>query len=205
MLSDYFDLIGGTSTGSIIATALAMGMTVDDIKGLYEGLAEEVFERSWRRNGIITAPYDDEVLASVLKRVFGAETTLGSERILTGLMIMTKRLDSSSPWPLTNVDGHTYSKEDRALFVHTIIRASTAAPYFFGPEVLDVGDSTKASFVDGGVSTANNPSLQLLQIALINGYGLRWRKGEDNLLMISVGTGRVDPRKAPTRRTGRWW
>ncbi len=34
-LCDYFDLIGGTSTGAIIAASLAIGKTVDEIKTLY--------------------------------------------------------------------------------------------------------------------------------------------------------------------------
>ena len=34
-LSDYFDLIGGTSTGAIVAAALAIGMSVADVKKSY--------------------------------------------------------------------------------------------------------------------------------------------------------------------------
>jgi uncharacterized protein len=59
LLSDYFDLIGGTSTGSIIAAGLACGMSVKDIKSLYYGLGVKVFvpadlglvARSFRRRG----------------------------------------------------------------------------------------------------------------------------------------------------------
>src|SRR6185312_8509707 len=43
LLSDYFDLIGGTSTGSIIAAGLACGMSVKAIKALYYGLGTKVF------------------------------------------------------------------------------------------------------------------------------------------------------------------
>jgi patatin-like phospholipase/acyl hydrolase len=41
LLCDYFDLIGGTSTGSIIAAGLACGMSVDRLKRLYRGLGNE--------------------------------------------------------------------------------------------------------------------------------------------------------------------
>src|SRR3954463_9464177 len=34
-LGDWFDLVGGTSTGSIIAGALAMGYTIQDVKRFY--------------------------------------------------------------------------------------------------------------------------------------------------------------------------
>ena len=42
-LSDYFDLIGGTSTGSIIAGGLAIGMEVGEIKKLYLKLGDKIF------------------------------------------------------------------------------------------------------------------------------------------------------------------
>lgn len=40
-LCDYFDLIGGTSTGSIIASGLALGMSVDEIWSRYKELGEK--------------------------------------------------------------------------------------------------------------------------------------------------------------------
>src|SRR5687768_17623025 len=46
-LCDYFDLIGGTSTGSIIAAALACGMSVADLKELYRKIGTTVFEPSF--------------------------------------------------------------------------------------------------------------------------------------------------------------
>ena len=44
-LCDYFDLIGGTSTGSIIAAGLACGMSVAELKTLYHSIGMKVFER----------------------------------------------------------------------------------------------------------------------------------------------------------------
>ena len=41
-LSDYYDLIGGTSTGSIIAAGLSLGMSVDEIRGHYFKLISRV-------------------------------------------------------------------------------------------------------------------------------------------------------------------
>src|SRR6185295_20048201 len=58
LLCDYFDLIGGTSTGSIIAAALACGMSVAQLKALYAELGPYVFKPSWLRRGLFTPKFD---------------------------------------------------------------------------------------------------------------------------------------------------
>lgn len=101
-LSHYFDLIAGTSTGAIIAATLAMGWTVEEIRKRYMSLGERVFTRSLLRQGVLRAKYDDATLISELKKVYGAKTTLGGPELETGLLVMTKRIDTGSPWPISN-------------------------------------------------------------------------------------------------------
>src|ERR1700749_1430899 len=49
VLADYFDLIGGTSTGAIIAAGLALGRDAAYLRELYHRLGPLVFEqRGWR-------------------------------------------------------------------------------------------------------------------------------------------------------------
>lgn len=43
VVADYFDFIGGTSTGAIIATCLSLGWSVDTLKMKYRRLGEVVF------------------------------------------------------------------------------------------------------------------------------------------------------------------
>ena len=70
------------------------------------------------------------------------------------------------------------------------VRASAAAPTYFLPQIIDVGGGLhEAAFVDGGVSMANNPALQLLMVATLQGFPFKWKCGADNLLVVSVGTG----------------
>ena len=101
-LCDYFDLMAGTSTGAIIAALLAMGWRVEEIRDMYMQLGERVFEASWLRQGLFRAKYDQAKLEEELKKTFGPDTVLGGPELKTGLLVMTKRLDTGSPWPISN-------------------------------------------------------------------------------------------------------
>jgi hypothetical protein len=198
-LCDYFDLIGGTSTGSIIAGCLAIGMKVDDIREMYFELGGSIFatKKSWLGRiglGLIDkATYDSAPLENELHKVFG-DMTICSDKIKTGLCIVTKRADTNSTWPIINHPNGKYFNSDfgknKDIILYRAIRASAAAPTYFTPQVIDVGgDNNTAAFVDGGVSTANNPSLMLLLVATLQGFPFHWPLGDDNLLVVSVGTG----------------
>ena len=204
-LCHYFDLIAGTSTGAIIAAALATGLTVDQITTRYRQLGSRVFERSFLRQGLFRAKYDARLLIEELKNLFGAEETLGGTSLLTGLMVVIKRLDTASPWPVSNNPNGAYfgSRADGMIGngdykLWQAVRASTAAPDYFDPERITIAQMpghmpVYGDFVDGGVSPYNNPAFQAFMYATIGGYNVKWRTGEDQLLLVSVGTGAHDP------------
>jgi len=207
-LSQYFDLIGGTSTGSIIAACLAIGMSVNEIKTMYMNLGDKIFAKKYKWwkifeiDDLIKASYNSKPLEQDLQNVFGSDTTLASDRILTGLCIVAKRADTNSVWPLINhPDGKYYDSVDgrnKDILLWKAVRASAAAPTYFLPQIIDVGGGlSEAAFVDGGVSMANNPSLQLLMVATMNGFPFKWKWGEDNLMIVSVGTGMGRWKKIP--------
>ena len=197
-LSDYFDLIGGTSTGSIIAGALCIGMSVDEIKNLYMDLGGKIFgeKHSWwnpfETAKFLKAGYNHANLEKGLKSAFG-DITLGSDKIKTGLCVVAKRADTNSIWPLINhPEGKFYDSADgrnKNIALWQAIRASSAAPTYFVPQMIDLGEGQRAAFVDGGVSMANNPALTLLMVATLKGFPFHWPTGEDNILVVSIGTG----------------
>lgn len=193
-LHQYFDLIGGTSTGSIIAALLAIGgYSVTEIKTMYRSLGARIFSD---RNGFnllgrriyLDRKYDSAPLKEELKRIF-QDARLGDDSNKTGFCVVTKRLDTCSTWPVTNNPKAKYFNQNR-FFIRDIVRASTAAPSFFEPEIIDVGNGEEGIFVDGGMSMMNNPSLQLFLVATLKGFRLNWEVGEDKLLIVSIGTGR---------------
>jgi len=198
-LCDYFDLIGGTSTGSIIASCLAIGMKVDKITEMYMELGGKIFAKKYKWWNIfetgdwLKGSYDPVPLEQELQNVFG-NITLESDKIRTGLCIVAKRADTNSVWPLINHPGGKYFNStdgmNKDILLWKAVRASAAAPTYFIPQIIDVGGGLKtAAFVDGGVSMANNPSLQLLMVATLKGFPFKWKMGADNILLVSVGTG----------------
>lgn len=204
-LCHYFDLIAGTSTGAIIAAALALGWTVEEIRAVYMQLGKKVFEKSFLRKGLLRAKYDERELSKKLKEFYGAQTTLDSDALKTGLLVVAKRLDTGSPWPISNNPRGKYFEAHREGVIGNreyplweVVRASTAAPAFFDPETITIIEKpghrkVEGTFVDGGVSPFNNPALQALMYVTMEGYRVGWPTGADKLLLVSLGTGAVDP------------
>ncbi len=202
-MSDYFDLIGGTSTGAIIAGLLAMGKKVDDIIKLYMDLGDKIFaeKRGWWNPKSWFATYGYEGMVQGLKFAYGENTTIGSDRIKTGLCIVAKRADTNSIWPMINHPRGKYFGEpanNKDLLLWQVVRASTAAPTYFKPQMIEVEGrqkGNKAAFIDGGLSMANNPALTLLMIATLKGFPFQWPMGEENIFLVSVGTGSKEFKK----------
>ena len=197
VLSDYFDYVAGTSTGAVIATCISLGMPVDRIRDFYVENATDMFDKS-RLLDRFRFKYDDDRLAERLRRELGEATTLGSEQLRTLLMVVMRNATTDSPWPISNNPGAHYNLPNREfrnldIPLWQLVRASTAAPVFFPPEVIDIGGGRSFVFVDGGVTMYNNPAFQLFLMATLEPYGLCWPTGEDEMLLISIGTG-ANPR-----------
>ncbi len=196
-LSDYFDYIGGTSTGAIIAAGLSLGMSVQMLQDFYEQKGEAMFDKSFLLKRVKYF-YNDGPLLQELKNTFGnGDIDLQSGVFKTLLLIVTMNRSTDSPWPISNNPNAKYNAPDRPdcnlrIPLYQLVRASTAAPAFFRPETLqwDPKDPEKTFvFVDGGVTPYNNPAFLLYRMATQKPYGLNWETGEKKLLIVSVGSG----------------
>ena len=205
-LSDYYDLIGGTSTGAIIATGLSLGLSVDELIELYMRLGPDVFGKNSGDGVFLSSKFESKKLRRALHSVLAART-LGSQDIRTGLAIHAKRIDTGSAWVVTNHPLGVYydPPSDSNIFPNKryrltdLVLASAAAPTFFDEIVIDIEFDEnrrpvqKGYFVDGAVSANNNPSMQLFMLALEPAYKFGWKAGADNLMMTSFGTGMRRP------------
>jgi hypothetical protein len=160
-LADYFDLIGGTSTGALIAGALALGYRVDQITGFYTEHADVVFAP---RGGFLQLPFlqskfDVRGLRSQLETVIG-DRQLGTPDLVTGFACITKRIDTGSVWMISNNprspywdDGESYIG-NKHYSLANLVRASTAAPQYFDPELLPIGSAVLPPELEGDAGIA---------------------------------------------------
>lgn len=192
VLADYFDFVAGTSTGAIIATCISLGMTMADVRDFYVTSGEEMFDKASLLKRL-HYKYADEKLSARMQGVFGAETRLGSEKLRTVLMMVMRNASTDSPWPVSNNPFARYNERARAdcnleIPLWRLVRASTAAPVYFPPEVVTVGRK-EFVVVDGGITMYNNPAFQAFLMATVEPFKMGWATGVGQLLVVSVGTG----------------
>jgi len=214
VLADWFDFVSGTSTGAIIAACIATGMSMEQIREFYVGSGEQMFDKAsvFKR---LSYNYNDEPLAEKLRnelnRALGyavgeSPAFLGDNGLRTLLMMVLRNHTTDSPWPVSNNPRARYNQPERkdcnlGLPLWQLVRASTAAPTFFPPEVVTFAPGTPDEyqfiFVDGGVTTYNNSAFLAFQMATAAPYRINWPTGTEKMLIVSVGTG-----NAPKARPG---
>jgi hypothetical protein len=139
--------------------------------------------------------------------------TLGDTRLRTLLMMVMRNHTTDSPWPVSNNPRAYYNDRNRRdcnldLPLWQLVRASTAAPTFFPPEVITLGEKGPNPysfvFVDGGVTTYNNPAFLAFQMATAAPYRMNWRTGADQMLIVSVGTGSAAKARPELQASDLW-
>lgn len=214
VLADYFDLVAGTSTGAIIATCVALGMPMARIRDFYLESGQDMFDRASLLKRF-RYKFEDDKLAAKLQKEIGPSSAadlaagagplaeLGTDRLRSLLLVVTRNASTDSPWPVTNNPRAKYNDRGRAdcnlrLPLWQLVRASTAAPTYFPPETVTIGPR-RFVFVDGGVTPYNNPAWLAFLTATLAPYRVGWNAGEKAMLIVSVGTGNTAAANAELR------
>ena len=178
---ECFDLLAGTSTGSIIVGAAAVGIPLGEVVGLFERESPRIFGKSRLPS-----------LISVLLRSRYSRAPL--ERVLEEYLPQTVLRDLSTPLMITSADistggvhvfksrylgdlGEPYERDGNVPLRDAIL-ASCAAPTYFDPKAVG-----PYLLTDGGL-WANNPSIIALTEALS-----KFKKGVEEVRVFSIGTG----------------
>lgn len=213
-ISDYFDMICGTSTGGLIALALSLKVPAQEICDFYEKEGTKIFPKSyelkilgksiidigWWKQTAFYGKFTDIPLKKALTDIFG-EKTIGDCKNL--LCIPSYSITESKPivFKYDHKEGRLI--RDNKIKVVDIALATSAAPTFF--PLAEIGDLHKEQFIDGGV-WANNPTLTGLLEAL--DYFVGDKKPFDRLKILSLSSLSVskgNPMGLKRERSFRHW
>lgn len=166
------DMIGGTSTGSLIALGLAYGLSPREVKDMYsDDNVRYIFDKSYSE--MLRPKYDNKNLRDVLLKVFPKKLKL---KDLKKLVVIPSLYigNETSEWKPVFYNNLPDSPTENARVVD-VAMYSSAAPVFF---------PTYNCHIDGGI-VASDPSLATIVYALDQKLG----KKLENIRLLSIGTG----------------
>lgn len=184
-IHEEFDLIAGTSTGSILAIGLGLGMDPGEILKMYLHKAPLIFpqgrlkrfgariSRVFKGHGLSQPKYDGVLLNKVLQDVLGEK---GFGTVKTNVVVTSYDLEHMQARIFKS-----WRDEYKSIPAWEIARASSSAPTYLPAHKLYAMDRDMW-LVDGGV-VANNPAMIAVAEALRLGC-----KRED-IVLVSLGTG----------------
>ncbi len=162
--SDQFDLFCGTSTGAIIALALANGMTGKEIVGLYKELGKKVFwnpvpgyyklRTAW---SFLAAKYSNRKLKASLMSAFG-DTTIGDLMSRDKKVLVTAFSLTNGTPRVFKTDHTSRLSTDNGWKLRDVALASAAAPTYFPIARVTSPSGDLERYCDGGVFS-NHPAL----------------------------------------------
>ena len=198
---DLFDMVAGTSTGGIIAGLVVRGFTAIEIEEKYDELIKEVFHKRPIGNRFLNPPqYSKKRYRELLKDIIGNLSLQEACEIKDlDLMITSRDMSAAEETFFTafkQADG-SYHGTYKEVLLRGVMESTMSAPTYFYP---------LERFVDGGVTTHNNPSLA----AFIEAISYSTPKVEDgkrkpsayklpNVTVYSFGTGATQRFIKPTR------
>jgi len=188
-----FNLITGTSTGGILACALAGGIAIDDIISLYRDVGPRIFRDptpdssfqlvGWILRNMGQAANRNDALRAALEERFG-ERTLDSVYLDRGIALCVPAVDMATQrsWVYKTPHSSEFVRDRHFKLVDVCLATSAAPIYLPLAAVSDPDDPLhKRVFADGGL-WANNPVL----IGLIEALGLA--RPEQRIEILSVST-----------------
>lgn len=182
-IQDRFDLIAGTSTGAIIAGALASNIPMTRVVNLFEKEVPTIFKKRCFQYPIIKSKYDAKALKGALDKVFG-DTRLGD--INVPLMVFSSNMTIGMVHIFKSsylAKFEPYVRDGRVKLSYAIL-SSCSAPTYFDPVSLYRGENAEPYLLCDGGLWANNPSIFAVTEA-VSKFG----KELSQLRVLSIGTG----------------
>lgn len=198
---DIFSFVAGTSTGAIIATAIAAGVPATQILNLYTNRTGEIFTRyPWNiiKRILFGSMYSIERLHDLVAKEIGAASAWKLNDSPIDILLTAKRISDGMPWYFVR-DNPKNSGCTGRLGIVDCATASAAAPTYFDPWTIAEGPEPAppcervGTLVDGGVGVTGNPVYQ----ACVEAFEYTPDYKPEETITVSLGTGRFRKRKQP--------
>ena len=152
---ELFDMIAGTSTGGIIAGLILKGFTATEIEIKYDKLIKDVFHKRPIGNRFLNPPqYSKKLYRERLKSIIGSKLTIEDACETNDLDFLITARDMSAAeetfFTAFKQEDGSYHGTYKDVLLRAVMESTMSAPTYFYP---------LERFVDGGVTTHNNPSL----------------------------------------------
>ena len=203
---DNFSFVAGTSTGAIIAAAVAAGTPATRILDLYTNGAREVFNSSplkFLQLVFFGYRYSTQKLRDLIAEALGSANTWTLNHSPIDILLTAKRISDGMPWYFVR-DHPVNSGCTGRLGLVDCTTASAAAPTYFEPWTISETSTHPAcervgTLVDGAVGVTGNPVYQ----ACIEAFEYTPDYTPEETITVSLGTGKFKNRKEP-RWVGGW-
>ncbi|MGL5380840.1 patatin-like phospholipase family protein [Clostridium sp.] len=173
-LLNEIDLFAGTSTGSIIALALAYGISIDNLDNLYSyEVTKKIFSPS--RFNLFKPKFSNKNLKIELSKYFPDDLTIGDLKKHVYVPTFNVKGLTNDSWEAVFINNLT-PNETSSFTVIDAALASSAAPTYF---------PSHNNFIDGGV-VANSPTAACIFSSL---NAIRYRGYSREIKLLSIGTG----------------
>lgn len=186
-IRECFDFLAGTSTGALIAAAAAAGVPATRILNIYVQRAHEIFTPAQplchAKRLFHGHMYDPANVRKVLLGEFGTAAGWVLNDAPVRLLLTAKGIDTH-PWYFVRDNPKNARTTGKFGLVDCAV-ASAAAPTYFSPYRMTIGDQTKL-MLDGGVGVTGNPVYQ----ACVEAFFFDDFK-QDETRVVSLGTGSV--------------
>jgi uncharacterized protein len=182
LLRDYFHLIAGVSTGSIIASGIATGISLEEIIEFYRRDSSRIFPkktRVLRKQKLKLFWYDHEYLEETLKREF-KDVCIGDVNRPDLLIFAYDTFSANTTYFASNAGCKRWFMKEP---LWKIVLASTAAPAYF-PAVGFEYEKAVLPHIDAAI-VMNDPIMGAIAHTMLMNKNLAL----DNIKVLSVGTG----------------
>ena len=190
----HFDFLAGTSTGAILAAAVAADFSGDRLVELYRTRGPQLFRRvplvTLLRRITTGRMYDVTRLRSFIAEELGDRAGWRINDVPADVMLTAKGLDDGHQWYFVKDRPGREPGRTGGLPLVDCVTASAAAPTYFAP--WPVG--ALGPLVDGGVGVAGNPTYQ----ACVEAFEYTDDYRPEETIVVSLGTGRFLDRRRPT-------